>query len=74
MEGHEEFVLRGAVKTLIANNYPKILFESWPERCEKDGVPARALRASLFGFLESLDYKVIQINGGTDDMFLAEHA
>lgn len=74
MEGHEEFVLRGAVKTLEANNYPKILFESWPERYETDGVPARDLRASLFAFLGTLGYRVIQINGGTDDMFLAEHA
>ena len=74
VEGHEEFVLRGAVKTLEANNYPKILFESWPERHEKEGVPARELRKSLFGFLESLGYKIIQIHGGTDDMFLAEHA
>jgi FkbM family methyltransferase len=73
VEGHEEFVLRGAVETLKANNYPKILFESWPERYEKDGdVPAKALRKSLFEFIMSLGYKIIQVNGGTDDMFLAE--
>jgi len=73
VEGHEEFVLRGAIKTLEANNYPKILFESWPERYEAQGLPAKDIRKSLFTFLESLDYKIIQIHGGTDDMFLAEH-
>lgn len=69
VEGHEEFVLRGAVKTLEANNYPPILFESWPERYTD--VPAAEIRKSLFAFLESLSYKIIQVQGGTDDMFLA---
>ena len=71
MEGHEEFVLRGAVKTLEANNYPKILFESWPPRMEPR-VPATQIRKSLFEFLESLGYRIVQVRGGTDDMFLAE--
>lgn len=70
VEGHEEFVLRGATKTLEENNYPKILFESWPER--QTDVPAAELRANLFDFLKSLNYTIRQIHGGTDDMFLAE--
>ena len=70
VEGHEEFVLRGAVETLKNNGYPKILFESWPERYEQ--VPAKELRTSLFSFIESLGYSIVQIHGGTDDMFLAE--
>jgi FkbM family methyltransferase len=71
VEGHEEFVLRGAVKTLEENNYPKIMFESWPERCETSlGVPAKEIRRSLFEFIRSLEYKIIPLN--TDDMFLAE--
>ena len=75
VEGHEEFVLKGAVKTLEENNYPKILFESWPDRCESThGVPAKQLRKSLFEYLQTLEYKIIQVNGGTDDMFLAERA
>ena len=72
VEGHEEQVLRGAVKTLKRNNYPKILFESWPERYEGTmGIPAVELRRSLFDFLKSLGYSVAQVKGGTDDMFLA---
>ena len=74
VEGHEEFVLRGGVKTLEENDYPKLLFESWAERIESEGVPARELRKSLFGFLESLEYKIVQVRGCTDDMFLAERA
>lgn len=71
VEAHEEFVLRGAVKTLETNEYPPILFESWPERYTD--VPAKEIRKSLFGFIESLDYKIIQVQGPTDDMFLATH-
>ena len=69
VEGHEEYVLRGAVETLQRNNYPPILFESWPERYTD--VPAKELRTRLFQFIESLGYKIIQVQGGTDDMFLA---
>ena len=73
VEGHEENVIRGAVKTLEENNYPKILFESWPERCETSiGVPAKQIRKSLFEFIQSLEYKIISVSGETDDMFLAE--
>ena len=60
------------LKTLENNNYPKILFESWPERQEQNNIPSIQIRKSLFEFLESLGYKIIQIQGGTDDMFLAE--
>ena len=70
VEGHEEFVLRGAVKTLEANGWPKILFESWPERYTD--VPAKEIRKSLFEFMQSLHYKIIQVQYGTDDMFIAE--
>lgn len=72
VEGHEEFVLRGAVKTIEENQYPKILFESWPARAEAHGVPAVQLRKNLFEFIQSLEYKIIPVQGGTDDMFLAE--
>ena len=72
VEGHEEFVLRGAVKTLEENDYPKILFESWPDRYETASVPATQLRKSLFEYIQSLEYKITQVNGSTDDMFIAE--
>lgn len=66
VEGHEEYVLRGSVKTLEANGYPPILFESWPERSVD--VPA-----GLFTFIGSLGYTITQVHGGTDDMFVATH-
>ena len=69
VEGHEKNVLQGAVKTLEENDYPKILFESWPERCTQ--YPAKELREKLFEFIHSLEYKIMPVNGW-DDMFLAE--
>jgi len=74
VEGHEEYVLRGAVKTIEENNHPTILFESWPERLEANNIPAKKIRSSLFTFLESLEYKIVQVQGGTDDMFVAERS
>lgn len=68
VEGHEEFVLRGAVNTIKANGYPPILFESWPERCTQ--YPAKELRESLFTFIKSIGYNIVAVAGG-DDMFLA---
>ena len=58
-----------AVKTIEKNNFPPILFESWPERCAD--VPAKKIRESLFAFIQSLGYSIIQVQGPTDDMFLA---
>jgi len=68
VEGHEENVLRGAIKTIQTNNYPPILFESWPERCTD--VPAKELRTNLFNFVKSLGYTITHVSGG-DDMFVA---
>lgn len=69
VEGHEKLVLEGAVQTLKNNNYPKILFESWDENQEKDGLPAMKLKKELFEFIESLGYRIIKIG---QDMYLAE--
>lgn len=69
VEGHEKNVIQGAVKTIEENDYPKILFESWPERCTQ--YPAKELREKLFEFIRSLEYKIVPVNGW-DDMFLAE--
>ena len=71
VEGHEEYVLRGSVKTLEANGYPPILFESWPERSVD--VPAKKIKDGLFTFIGSLGYTITQVHGGTDDMFVATH-
>lgn len=50
------------------------LYESgyidWPERCTD--VPAKEIRKSLFDFIGSLGYKIVQVHCGTDDMFIAE--
>lgn len=71
VEAHEEFVLRGAVETIRANGYPPIMFESWPERYTQ--YPCKEIRKSLFDFVESIGYKIVQLSGG-DDMFLATKA
>lgn len=69
VEGHEKQVLQGSIQTIINNNYPKILFESWDDHHEKNGVPAIKLRKELLEFLHSLGYNTIKIG---QDMYLAE--
>lgn len=70
VEGHEKEVLEGSVQTLINNNYPKILFESWDEHQEKNGYPAIKLKTELFDFLQNLGYKIVKVG---QDMYVAEH-
>ena len=69
VEGHEKEVLQGSIQTIIDNNYPKILLESWDDHHEINNIPAKQLRKELFAFLDEIGYKTIKI--GTD-MFLAE--
>jgi FkbM family methyltransferase len=69
VEGHEKEVLEGSVKTIIENDYPKILFESWDETHENRNYPAIKLRKELFEFINSLEYKIVKIG---QDMFIAE--
>ena len=69
VEGHEKEVLEGSVQTIINNNYPKILFESWDDHQEKNGFPAIKLKSELFEFIQKLGYKIIKIG---QDMYLAE--
>jgi len=69
VEGHEKNVLQGAVKTIIDNDYPKILFESWDETQEKLNFPSIKLREELFEFINNLEYKIVKLS---HDMFLAE--
>jgi FkbM family methyltransferase len=69
VEGHEKEVLEGSVQTIINNNYPKILFESWDEHHEREGKPALKLKEELFNFIKSLGYRIIKIGL---DMYIAE--
>ena len=65
VEGHEEFVLRGAAKTLANSQFPPILFEAW-------GVPeAKIAKTSLFNYLQLLGYQYFTALDA--DNFCAQH-
>jgi FkbM family methyltransferase len=70
VEGYEKEVLEGSLETLIKNNYPPILFESWGDWKEKEGVPATKLKEDLFIFLENIGYKITPCFE-QNDMYLA---
>jgi hypothetical protein len=72
VEGFEASVLRGAKKTIESNGYPRILFESWRETREKEGIPAVRLREELFETFESIGYTKVTPIRGWDEMFIAE--
>jgi FkbM family methyltransferase len=64
VEENELNVLKGATKTIIRSNYPKILFESNPSDTIR--------RTDLFEYLTNvLTYRIIPI-GGYENMYLAE--
>jgi FkbM family methyltransferase len=71
VEGFEKEVLMGALQTLKRNNYPKILFESWGDWKEREGVPARQIREDLFNYLQLVGYRITPISGSSD-MYLAQ--
>lgn len=56
VEGMEENVLRGAIGTIIRNNYPPILFELWD--VNTNGM-TQERHDSLQKFLEKLGYKIL---------------
>lgn len=71
VEGFEKEVLEGAVETLKRNNFPPFIFESWPERqLKENGIPAMEIRKSVFDYITSLGYRIIEITG-YEEMFLA---
>lgn len=72
VEGFEKNVLEGAQETLRKSNYPLILFESWREARDAEGIPASKLKKELFEYVESIGYKINPIRNW-DEMFLAEH-
>ena len=64
VEENELNVLKGATKTIMRSNYPKILFESNPNDI--------TIRAELFDYLmNTLDYRISPISGD-ENMYLAE--
>lgn len=72
VEGFEARVLEGAKETLKANGYPRILFESWREGREAEGLPASRLRTELFETFRRVGYSRITPIRGWDEMFIAE--
>lgn len=68
VEGHEKQVLQGAKQTIISNDYPKILFESWDD--EKPNLPIKELKEELFDYIRTnFEYKIVHVG---KDMYLAE--
>ena len=70
VEGSEREVILGATELLQQNNLPPILFESWGDWKEAEGVPAVQMRKDLFATLYDLGYAVFKVNNA-EDMFLA---
>lgn len=73
VEGFEKDVLEGAQETLRRSNYPLILFESWRESRDAEGIPASKLRKELFEYIQSIGYRITPVNHW-DEMFIAEHS
>jgi FkbM family methyltransferase len=70
VEGFEKEVLEGSLKTLQNNNYPPIIFESWSET--RNYIKnVKELKIELFTLIQSLGYKIYEINGGYGEIFLA---
>lgn len=70
VEGFEKEVLEGAQETLRANDWPPILFESWGDWKNAEGVDATRIRTDLFTYLGSIGYEVKPI-ANVRDMYLA---
>ena len=73
VEGFEKEVLLGARGTLKASGYPPILFESWGQWKEKEGVPAMQIRTELFETFIEVGYRLEPVDGA-QDTFLATHS
>lgn len=67
VEGMEYDVLKGSLKTIILNNYPPILFESWPVgHCHQ----TQEQRDVVFNLLKLLGYEILE-NWGDHETHLA---
>jgi FkbM family methyltransferase len=70
VEGFEREVLEGGLATLIQNNYPPILFESWGDW--KKDANTKELREELFNFLKNIGYEIKGlVDQNYPDMYLA---
>jgi len=65
VEGHELEVITGALQTLVNNNFPPFIFESW-----KDTSWYQDKKEKLFDCIRKIGYKIITI-GGCDNTYLA---
>lgn len=74
VEGFEKEVLEGAVETLKKSGYPPIVFESWGDWKEREGVPARQIRHELFTYLAGLGYQIHEIDGVRDMFYAARNS
>ena len=75
VEGYELDVLKGAVKTLVRNNYPSILFEcNYMIGCHPDNLKEtfESAQEKLFVFLEDLGYSISRIKGS--EMYIARRS
>jgi FkbM family methyltransferase len=75
VEGYELDVLKGAVNTLIRNNYPSILFEcNYMIGCHPDNLQDtfKSAKQKLFVFLVDLGYSISHIKG--TEMYIARRS
>lgn len=66
VEGFEEQVIRGGIKTIIENNFPPILFECWPVGYTGGADMPRMTQENkdrLFSLLETFGYEVLECWG-----------
>ena len=73
VEGSEREVLLGGLETLRRHNLPPVLFESWGEWKEAEGVPVRQLRRELFEMLHDYGYSVVEVTGCKDTFLAVAH-
>tara|TARA_R110000803_G_scaffold209412_1_gene278979 strand:+ start:1541 stop:2302 length:762 start_codon:yes stop_codon:yes gene_type:complete len=73
VEGHEKSVIEGAINTIINNNYPPILFESWEpgKRSIYDDDFLIKNRKELFETIESLGYKIKKLLPNWNEQLIA---
>ena len=72
VEGFELEVLQGAEQTLINNNYPPLLLESWnpdPNNSNEVNDTIINLKENLFNYVSNLGYNIEQMIDIADDIF-----